>query len=59
MQFKLLAIFAASFFAASAVAQTDCVTIHKGSICPVGFRVCGPVQLHKTKCCPDEDICPL
>ncbi|KAJ7113383.1 hypothetical protein C8R44DRAFT_881704 [Mycena epipterygia] len=56
MQFKVVAFIAALFTVAAA--QTDCVTILSGSVCPVGYRVCGPVQVGQTKCCPNADICP-
>ncbi|KAJ7919600.1 hypothetical protein B0H13DRAFT_1868359 [Mycena leptocephala] len=48
--FKLVAFIAALF--AVATAQNNCLTIHKGSACPVGYRVCGPVEVGVTKCCP-------
>ncbi|KAJ7215864.1 hypothetical protein GGX14DRAFT_391543 [Mycena pura] len=50
MQFKVLAFVAA--LVSLAAAQADCVTIINGSACPVGYRVCGPVQVGQTKCCP-------
>ncbi|KAJ7041458.1 hypothetical protein C8F04DRAFT_1253151 [Mycena alexandri] len=57
MQFKVLAFLAALFTVTAA--QTNCLTIHKGAACPVGYRVCGPVQVGQTKCCPDQGFCPL
>ncbi|KAJ7499601.1 hypothetical protein FB451DRAFT_1549168 [Mycena latifolia] len=56
MQFKLLAFIAA--LVAVAAAQTGCVTIIDGAVCPVGYRVCGPVQVGETKCC-DTKFCAL
>ncbi|KAJ7041536.1 hypothetical protein C8F04DRAFT_1391068 [Mycena alexandri] len=56
MQFKIIA-FVAAFFTVAA-AQTDCLTILTGSICPVGYTVCGPVVVGRTKCCPSSEICP-
>ncbi|KAJ7192878.1 hypothetical protein GGX14DRAFT_575033 [Mycena pura] len=56
MQFKVLAFVAA--LVAVAAAQEYCVIILNGSVCPVGYRVCGPVQVGQTKCCPNDDICP-
>ncbi|KAJ7765899.1 hypothetical protein DFH07DRAFT_770041 [Mycena maculata] len=50
MQFKVIAFIAALF--AVTAAQTDCVTILDGSICPMGYSVCGPVEVGQTKCCP-------
>ncbi|KAJ7905873.1 hypothetical protein B0H13DRAFT_2274347 [Mycena leptocephala] len=52
MQFKVVAFIAALFTVAAA--QTDCLTILQGSVCPVGYRVCGPVRVDSTKCCPPE-----
>ncbi|KAJ7192924.1 hypothetical protein GGX14DRAFT_405981 [Mycena pura] len=54
MQFKLqlLACIGALFTVASAQDSEYCVTILAGSICPVGYQVCGPVIVGQTKCCP-------
>ncbi|KAJ7689921.1 hypothetical protein B0H17DRAFT_1065682 [Mycena rosella] len=57
MHFKSIAFITTLF--AVAAAQTDCLTILKGAACPVGYRVCGPVRVDQTKCCPNADICPL
>ncbi|KAJ6583513.1 hypothetical protein DFH09DRAFT_1360136 [Mycena vulgaris] len=54
MQFKVLAFVAALF--AVAAAQTDCVNVLEGEVCPTGFIVCGPVVPGQTKCC-DVEIC--
>ncbi|KAJ7819487.1 hypothetical protein B0H14DRAFT_2580714 [Mycena olivaceomarginata] len=50
MQFNVLAFLAALFTVAAA--KTDCLTILQGAACPVGYRVCGPVRIDQTKCCP-------
>ncbi|KAJ7159080.1 hypothetical protein C8R43DRAFT_359408 [Mycena crocata] len=49
MQFKAVLFIAALFTVASA---SDCVTIIKNSVCPVGYFECGPLQVGQTKCCP-------
>ncbi|KAJ7085029.1 hypothetical protein C8R44DRAFT_893965 [Mycena epipterygia] len=61
MQFKLVAFISALFTvpAAQVVAPTTCVTVLKGSVCPVGYVICGPVIVGQTKCCPKGDICPV
>ncbi|KAJ7105215.1 hypothetical protein C8R44DRAFT_886713 [Mycena epipterygia] len=57
MQFKVIAFVVALFTIAAA--QTDCLTILKGHVCPVDYSVCGPIVVNQTKCCPDKDVCPL
>ncbi|KAJ7478503.1 hypothetical protein FB451DRAFT_1396271 [Mycena latifolia] len=52
MQFKLIVFIAALFTVATA--QTGCVTILNGALCPVGYGVCGPVVVGQTKSCNTE-----
>ncbi|KAJ7920596.1 hypothetical protein B0H13DRAFT_2319325 [Mycena leptocephala] len=61
MRFKLTVTFIAALFAVTAQAQSDCVTILTGALCPVGYTVCGPVQVGQTKCCKvaKGTVCPL
>ncbi|KAJ7476629.1 hypothetical protein FB451DRAFT_1557440 [Mycena latifolia] len=56
MQFKLMACIAA--LVAVATAQTGCLTILEGSVCPVGYLICGPLSTERTNCCPKDGICP-
>ncbi|KAJ7495034.1 hypothetical protein FB451DRAFT_1163761 [Mycena latifolia] len=50
MQFKVIAFITA--LVASAAAQTGCVTILDGAVCPVGYEECGPLPVGETHCCP-------
>ncbi|KAJ7495048.1 hypothetical protein FB451DRAFT_1360042 [Mycena latifolia] len=57
MQSKVIAFIAV--LVTSAAAQTGCVTILDGAVCPVGYEQCGPITVGETHCCPRESLCSL